>query len=367
MTDARRDSRLMEKALLLAGRGRGRVEPNPMVGAVVSRDGEIVGLGWHARFGGPHAEPAALADAGEKAKGATVHVTLEPCAHRGKTPPCADALIAAGVRRVVIAAADPDPRAVGRGPGRLREAGIEVVEGVLAEEAKALNARYERHLASDLPFTIAKWAMTLDGKIADVERGSRYVTGPESRRLVHEIRGSVDAIVVGIGTLLADDPDLTVREGEPTREPVRVILDSRLRVPLMSRVVTGAGEMPTWIVTVEGADDARRAALEDAGVRVIAAPSAGGHVDLAAGFRALKAEGIARVLLEGGGEVHTAAFRAGIVHQVMAFVAPKLLGGRAAPTPMDGDGVRLIADPILVEEWETRALGEDILLEGFVA
>jgi len=361
------DLRLMRKALLLAGRGRGRVEPNPMVGAVVVRDGEVVGHGHHARFGGPHAEPAALADSGAAANGATVYVTLEPCSHRGKTPPCADALIEAGVSRVVIATPDPNPDTSGRGPKRLRDAGIDVTEGVLEAEARALNARYERHLDSEFPHTIAKWAMTLDGKIADVDRGSRYITGPDSRRLVHEIRGSVDAIVVGIGTLLADDPDLTVREGEPTRSPVRVVLDSKLRTPTMAKVVAQVAEMPTWIVTTETADPERRAALESAGCRVLPVPSADGHVDLAAAFRALSSEGIGRVLLEGGGAVHTAAFRAGIVHQVMAFVAPKLLGGRAAPTPMDGEGARLIGDAIRVEEWEVTRMGGDVLLEGFVS
>jgi len=368
MTDPGPDleERLMRKALLLAGRGRGRVEPNPMVGAVVTRDGEVIGHGYHARYGGPHAEPVALGDAGEEARGATVYVTLEPCAHRGKTSPCADALIDAGVRRVVIAAPDPNPLTAGRGPERLAEAGIEVASGVLRDEARALNLRYERHLDSDLPFTIAKWAMTLDGKIADVERGSRSITGPDSLRLVHEIRGSVDVIAVGIGTLLADDPDLTVRGGEPTRSPVRVVLDSNLRTPLMARVVAGADEMPTWIVAVEGADPERRAALEAAGCRVLPVAAAAGRLDLAAAFRALKAEGVARVLLEGGGAVHAAAFRAGIVHQVLAFVAPKLLGGRGAPTPLDGEGVRLIGDPLLVEEWEVARLGDDVLLEGFV-
>jgi diaminohydroxyphosphoribosylaminopyrimidine deaminase/5-amino-6-(5-phosphoribosylamino)uracil reductase len=361
------DRRLMRKALLLAKRGRGRVEPNPTVGAIVARGAEVVGYGFHARFGGPHAEPAALADAGDAAKGATVYVTLEPCSHRGKTPPCADALIEAGVGRVVIAAPDPNPLTSGRGPERLRAAGVEVTEGVLAADARELNVRYERHLVSDLPHTIAKWAMTLDGKIADVERGSRYVTGPASLRLVHEIRGAVDAIVVGIGTLLADDPDLTVREGQPTREPVRVVLDSKLRTPLMAKVVAGAADMPTWILTTEGADAERKEALEGAGCRVLPVAAADGHVDLAAAFRALKSEGIARVLLEGGGAVHTAAFRAGVVHQVMAFVAPKLLGGRAAPTPMDGEGARLIADPIAVEAWEFTRLGDDALMEGFVA
>jgi diaminohydroxyphosphoribosylaminopyrimidine deaminase/5-amino-6-(5-phosphoribosylamino)uracil reductase len=366
-TGPARDEGLMRKALLLAAKGRGRVEPNPVVGAIVVRDGREVGHGWHARFGGPHAEPDALADAGQAAEGSTVYVSLEPCAHTGKkTPPCTDALIEAKVARVVIAAEDPNPATTGLGPRRLREAGIEVTTGVLANEASALNPRFPRWLESDRPFVIAKWAMTLDGKIADVERGSKYITGPDSRRLVHEIRGSVDAVAVGVGTVIADDPDLTVRDVDSTREPVRVILDSHLRTPLASRVVTGVDAMPTWIVTTTEASADKRDALEQAGCRVLSVDAESGHVDLAAAFRVLKAEGLSRILLEGGGEVHTSAFRAGIVDHVMAFIAPKLLGGRAAPGPLGGDGVRLIADPLPVVEWTQSRLGNDFLLEGFV-
>ena len=369
MTEAlpERDESLMQKALLLADRGRGRVEPNPVVGAIVVQGERVVGHGWHGRFGGPHAEPNALADAGDAAEGSTVYVTLEPCAHEGKkTPPCADALMAAKVARVVIGANDPNPATTGLGERRLREAGIEVVTGVLADEAAALNPRFPRWLESDRPFTIAKWAMTLDGKIADVERGSKYITGPDSRRLVHEIRGSVDAVVVGVGTVLADDPELTVRDASSTREPVRVILDSNLRTPLSSRIVTSVDAMPTWIVTTPDAPAARREALTAAGCRVITTEAEAGHVDLASAFRLLKAEGLSRILLEGGGEVHTSAFRAGIVDHVMAFIAPKLLGGRAAPGPLGGEGVRLIADPLPVVEWTQSRLGDDVLLEGFI-
>ncbi|MEN8152264.1 MAG: bifunctional diaminohydroxyphosphoribosylaminopyrimidine deaminase/5-amino-6-(5-phosphoribosylamino)uracil reductase RibD [Planctomycetota bacterium] len=362
-----RDESLMRKAILLAEFGRGRVEPNPRVGAIVARGDRCVGRGWHARFGGPHAEPNALAEAGDAAEGATVYVTLEPCAHEAKkTPPCTQALIDAKVARVVIAAEDPNPQTTGLGSRRLQEAGIEVTTGVLADEAAKLNPRFEHWLSSGRPFVIAKWAMTLDGKIADVERGSKYITGPDSRRLVHEIRGSVDAVAVGVGTVLADDPDLTVRDVTSTREPVRVILDSTLRTPVLARVVTSSEVMPTWIVTTARASAEKRQALESAGCRVLVTEAEAGHVDLGAAFRLLKAEGLSRILLEGGGEVHTSAFRAGVVDHVMAFVAPKLLGGRAAPGPLGGDGVRLIADPLPVEEWTTTPLGEDVLLEGFI-
>ncbi|MHC4860302.1 MAG: bifunctional diaminohydroxyphosphoribosylaminopyrimidine deaminase/5-amino-6-(5-phosphoribosylamino)uracil reductase RibD [Planctomycetota bacterium] len=360
------DRKFMARAIELAARGRGRVEPNPVVGAVVVRDGSIVGEGHHARFGGDHAEVAALRAAGADAAGATLYVTLEPCAHRGKTPPCADAVLEAGVTRVVIAARDPNPRTAGKGPARLREAGLELSEGVLEAESRALNAPYERHRGSGLPWTIAKWAMSADGKIGDVDGGSRYITGPEARRLVHEIRGAVDAVVVGIGTVLADDPDLSPREGAPTCDPVRVVLDSRLRTPSTSVLVRSARERPTWLVTGEDPDVEAARRLEGEGCRVLTVPRGDRGLDLTAAFRTLFREGRERVLLEGGGEVHASAFLAGVVHQVMAFMAPIVLGGSAAPSPLGGSGLRRISEALRLVSTRVTPLGEDVLLEGLL-
>jgi diaminohydroxyphosphoribosylaminopyrimidine deaminase/5-amino-6-(5-phosphoribosylamino)uracil reductase len=250
------DAHLMRIALALAEGGRGRVEPNPVVGCVVVRDGSIAGRGGHRVYGGPHAEIEALAVAGEAARGADLVVTLEPCGHHGKTPPCAEAIARAGVRRVVYAASDPNPEANGKGLAILAEAGIEVRGGVLAEEARALNVRFERWLAGARPWVIAKWGASLDGRVADAAGGSRYITGEASRKLVHEIRAAVDAIVVGAGTVLADDPSLTCRTGGAS--PHRVILDRRLRTPPDARVVATAAEVPTTILARPGVDGGRR-------------------------------------------------------------------------------------------------------------
>jgi diaminohydroxyphosphoribosylaminopyrimidine deaminase/5-amino-6-(5-phosphoribosylamino)uracil reductase len=360
------DVRFMAEALGLAEHGRFRVEPNPVVGAVVVRDGLAVGSGFHAAYGADHAEVAALGAAGDAARGATLYVTLEPCGHRGKTPPCVEAILAAGVRRVVYAAADRNPLTAGRGPDLLRAAGLEVCSGVLAEEAGALNPGYEAHLSGDLPWTIAKWAMTLDGKIADVRGASGPISGPEAHRLVHEIRGASDAVVVGIGTVLADDPLLTAREVVKWREAARVVLDSRLRIPPESRLVATARETPVWIAAGSGAAVAAERRLAEAGCRVLRFEEEGGRLLLVDVFRRLRADGVGRLLLEGGGEVHAAALGGGLVRQVMAFIAPILLGGRAAPTPVAGGGFRGIADPARLARSVRRSIGSDVLVEGYL-
>ncbi len=354
----------MREALDLAERGRGRVEPNPVVGAVIVKDGHVVGRGWHARFGGPHAEVAALASAGHAAAGADAYITLEPCGHEGKTPPCARALVSAGIRRVVYAAPDLNPLTAGRGPRLLEEAGLEISGGLCKAEARALNLRFERHLESDLPWTISKWAMTLDGKIADVEGGSRFITGPESRKVVHEMRGAVDAVAVGVGTVIADDPDLTAREGTVLRPAARLVIDTDLRIPPDARLVATADQAATLIACAPDATGQEE--LRRAGCRVLCTPRGPGGLDLAALFRALRVEGLARILVEGGGKIHAAAFAAGIVHQVMGFVAPLVLGGRLAPTPVDGPGFARIAGALRLEGVRTSVHGVDVLVEGFV-
>lgn len=312
----------MRRALSLARRGWGQTAPNPMVGAVVVRDGAVVGEGYHARFGEAHAEVAALRAAGELARGATVYVTLEPCAHFGKTPPCTNALIAAGVARVVVAVRDPNPVAAG-GLERLREAGIAVTTGVEEEAAWELNAPFFNAVASRRPWVTLKLAVSLDGAIADAEGRSRWLTGPRARAAVHLLRAGSDAVAVGIGTVLADDPLLTVRDAPAPRiPPRRVIFDRHARTPLQSRLVETAREVPT-IVVAESPDAARARALEAAGVEILRAPSLGDALEALAGA------GVRSLLVEGGARLAGALLASALVHRLIIFQAPVLLGAGA--------------------------------------
>jgi diaminohydroxyphosphoribosylaminopyrimidine deaminase/5-amino-6-(5-phosphoribosylamino)uracil reductase len=354
----------MAEALALAAHGRFRVEPNPMVGAIVlDRGGNVAGRGFHARWGGPHAEAAALAEAGEKARGGTLVVTLEPCAHTGKkTPPCAAALVAAGVARVVAGAADPNPATAGRAAREFAEAGIAYETGVLEERCRDAVRRYARHLAADRPWIVAKWAMSLDGRISDASGASRWISGESSRALVHEWRASCDAVIVGRGTVEADDPSLTTRV-PGGRNPLRVVLDSALSTPLSAKVVATARETPTLVVCSEGADKDRRAALEIRDVEVAAVAFDGpGRVDLAAALRELHRRGVRRALLESGGGLAGSFARAGLVDQVAAFAAPVLLG--AGHPPSHGAGWPIGEAPRL-EDVRVTPVGEDALIEGY--
>jgi diaminohydroxyphosphoribosylaminopyrimidine deaminase/5-amino-6-(5-phosphoribosylamino)uracil reductase len=322
----RDDRRALRRALALAARGRGRTAPNPLVGAVVVRDGRIVGEGWHAEYGAPHAEVMALRAAGDAARGATVVVTLEPCAHHGKTPPCTDALRAAGVARVVYGAADPNPVARG-GAAVLREAGIEVVGPLDPQAVHDLDPAFFHAFASDRPFVTLKLALSLDGAIAPADRTPRWLTGAAARREVHRQRAAHDAVLVGIGTVLADDPLLTVRgtTPPPRRPPARVVLDRRARLPLASRLVRGVDAAPVCVLAVDAPGDAadRRAALAAAGVQVLVAP------DLPAQLRALRGAGIGAVYCEGGAAVAEALLAAGAVDRLVIFRSPERLGADA--------------------------------------
>lgn len=323
------DTRFMRRALALAERGWGRVEPNPRVGAVVVRDGEVVGEGWHAEFGGPHAEVAALRAAGERARGATLYVTLEPCSHFGKTPPCSLAVRDAGIARLVFACRDPNPRAEG-GAAVLAEAGVEVVVGVEEAAARDLNARFFHAVGAagaERPWVELKLALSLDAQVADLQGRSAWITSEAARSEVHRLRAGHDAVAVGIGTALADDPRLTVRgEVMPRRPPVRVVFDRRLRLPLDGYLVRTAGEAPLCVVGGPDAPAAARRELERRGVRVLAAG------DLAAAMRALREVGIESVFCEGGAAFASALLEAGLVDRLSLFYAPLLLGprGRAA-------------------------------------
>lgn len=318
----------MQRALELAERGRGQVEPNPLVGAVVVRDGAVVGEGWHVGFGLPHAEVEALRDAGAAARGATVYVTLEPCSHHGKTPPCTDALLAAGVERVVYAVADPNPRAAGGG-AVLREAGVAVGSGPGEEGARWQNARFFHAFSSagaGRPWIELKLALSLDGRLADRDGRSGWITGELARAEVHRIRAGHDAVAVGIGTVLADDPLLTVRGATvPRRTPVRIVFDRNLRTPVSSRLVRSAAEAPLWIVAAPDADPAARHALEGVGARVLMA------AELRSALGMLREEGLASILCEGGSAMAAAHVEAGLVDRLTLFYAPVLLGAAGRP------------------------------------
>ncbi len=362
--DRARLERLVAEALALAAHGRFRVEPNPIVGAIVlDRDGAVAGRGFHARWGGPHAEIAALAEAGERARGGTLVVTLEPCANSGKkTPPCVPAIVATGVARVVAGTGDPSPATAGRAANELAAAGILYECGMLDEKCRASIARFVRHLGSDRPWIVAKWAMSIDGRIADAAGASRWISGDRSRELVHELRGAADAVVVGRGTIEADDPSLTCR-APGGRNPLRVVLDSTLAVSPESKVVATARETPTLLICSEGADASRRAELERRGAEVVELAWDGpGQVDPAAAMRVLHGRGVRRVLLESGGRVAGAFARAGIVDQVAVFSAPILLG--AGPSPTHGGGWPIEEAPRL-EDVRVTSVGEDALIEGY--
>jgi diaminohydroxyphosphoribosylaminopyrimidine deaminase/5-amino-6-(5-phosphoribosylamino)uracil reductase len=359
------DAFWMRRALAEAARGRGAVEPNPMVGAVVVRDGRLVGVGHHARFGGPHAEVVALGVAGEAARGATLHITLEPCCHHGKTPPCTDAVIAAGVGRVVAAMFDPFSKVAGGGLSRLRDAGIAVEVGVEADEARQLNAPYLKRLATGRPYVTAKWAMTLDGKIATASGDSVWISGPQSRALVHEVRGRMDAIAVGIGTVLADDPRLTARPPGP-RVAARVVLDGAARLPRESRLVRSAREAPVVVAVTDRAPADLREALVAAGCEVLAFPGEG-PVPVEPLLTELGRRGMTNLLVEGGSRVLGAFFDAGQVDEVDVFLAPVLLGGGS-----DVPAVRGVSEParmaeaLRLDRAEVSRAGPDVRLRGTI-
>lgn len=357
----------MRRALELAGRARGLTSPNPMVGAVVVRDGEVVGEGFHEAAGRPHAEIEALRVAGERARGATLYVTLEPCAHWGRTPPCAPAVVDAGIRRVVVALEDPHPLVAGRGLEILRQAGLEVTVGMLADEAATQNRVFLTAVREGRPHVTLKAAMTLDGKIADLYGESRWITGEEARLEGHRLRAEADAIVVGLTTVLRDDPQLTVRLPTPwPREPYRVVLDAEARTPTNARLIAAGTPARALIAVGAGAPAERVTRLTEAGATVLLLPTRGGRVEPAALLAALYAREVRAVLLEGGGEVHGTFVDAGLVDRVAIFVAPRLLGGREATPVVAGVG-RALKEALPLIGWSVRPLGADLLIEADVA
>jgi diaminohydroxyphosphoribosylaminopyrimidine deaminase/5-amino-6-(5-phosphoribosylamino)uracil reductase len=361
------DLEWMTRALTLAARGRGLTSPNPMVGAIVVRDGAVLAERFHERAGAAHAEAAALAEAGERARGATLYVTLEPCNHVGRTPPCVDAIIRAGIRRVVSATRDPNPRVKGGGAGALVAAGVELATPCLERAARELNRTFFTAVERQRPHVTVKWAMTLDGKIAAFDRRSQWITGEPARQEGHRLRSQCDAIVTGIGTVLADDPALTVRLPQPwPREPYRVVVDSRARLPLDAKLLQTGSRSRVLVAVGEAAAPHRLAALESAGVTVLACKSRDGRVDVADLGARLFALDVTAVLLEAGGELAGAFVQAGLVDRVAAFVAPTLVGGGAAPTPVGGPGLTLPSALRLIN-MTTRPIGTDWLIEADVA
>lgn len=353
----------MAAALALAERGLGEVWPNPSVGCVIVRDGHVVGRGRTGKGGRPHGETEALRQAGERAKGGVAYITLEPCNHHGKTPPCTEALMAAGIARAVVACEDPDPRVLGSGIARLRGAEIAVDVGLEAERARALNEGFFLRVLERRPLTTLKLATTLDGRIATRQGESRWITGEVARAWGHGLRAGHDAIMVGIGTALADDPDLTCRlPGLEARSPIRIVVDSRLRLPMTSRLVRTAARVPTWIVTLKGGCPGDRCrAFADCGVELVEVPAgAMGEVPIRAVLEALAQRGLTRVLVEGGARLAASLLQARLVDRLEWFRAAKVLGGDALPAAV-GFGLERLADGPAFERTAIRQAGEDVL------
>jgi diaminohydroxyphosphoribosylaminopyrimidine deaminase/5-amino-6-(5-phosphoribosylamino)uracil reductase len=358
------DEYYMNLALELAQTAKGKTNPNPLVGAIIVQKGMIVGSGLHRKAGEPHAEVHAFRMAGDHAKGATLYVTLEPCSHYGKTPPCAELVKNSGVSRVVIAMKDPNPLVAGKGIKLLEEAGIEVEVGVLEARAARLNERFIHNMVHKRPFVIAKSAMTLDGKLAAYNGHSKWVTGEEARQTVHYLRNEMDSILVGIGTVLADNPSLTTRIAEGGKNPVRIVLDSNLRTPL-DAYITECQNAQTWIFAKEGADLTKAEALKAKGVQVHYAPEADNGLDLAFILQVLFEKGLTDILIEGGSEVNGAFLRAGLIDKYLFYIAPKILGGRHSLTPFTGADVESMDDAVGLDFDTVEHIGNDLLITAY--
>jgi diaminohydroxyphosphoribosylaminopyrimidine deaminase/5-amino-6-(5-phosphoribosylamino)uracil reductase len=382
----------MQRALELAAQGQGAVEPNPLVGCVIAHGAEINGEGWHRRFGGDHAEVEALRLAGPRARGATLYVTLEPCCHQGKTPPCTRAILAAGIARVVAAMRDPFPQVAGGGLAELAAAGVAVDVGVLENDARQLNAPYLKLLATGRPWVLAKWAMTLDGKIATHTGESRWISGELSRQRAHELRGRMDAILVGRGTAERDDPQLTARPGDcpdfrgqraphattglgrengtvpfsAARVAVRIVLDTRASLASASRLVRTAREVPVLVAAGPEAADGDCRRLRDAGCEVRVFAGATPEARLAAVLDELGRRRMTNIMVEGGGRLLGTFLDARLIDEVHVFLAPKLLGGLAAPSPFAGHGIELLSGALVIDRLECELLGPDVYVHGRV-
>jgi diaminohydroxyphosphoribosylaminopyrimidine deaminase / 5-amino-6-(5-phosphoribosylamino)uracil reductase len=357
----------MKMALDLAEQGIGYTSPNPMVGAVVVKDGKVVGRGWHQIPGGPHAEVYAIDDAGEQAKGADIYVTLEPCNHHGKTPPCTEKIIKAGIRRVIMAMTDPNPDVAGGGAQRLEQAGIPVVSGVCEKEAQQLIEFFTKYVKTKRPFVILKIAATLDGRIATRTGDSKWITGETSRKYVHALRHAVDAILVGANTVKTDNPQLTTRlEGKKGKDPTRIILDTNLSIPEEAKVLHNDSASDTIIITGNSVSLEKKSRLEKMGAQIIDAKLKDNLIDLNALMDQLGQMRITSLLIEGGSRVAAEAINAGIVDKICLFYAPKILGGDDGVPMLRGVGPALMSQSIAVRDITVRRFDEDMMIEGYI-
>ncbi len=365
---AAKDKHYMLQAFRLAEKGRGRTRPNPMVGAILVKDDSIIGKGYHKKAGTNHAEIIALNEAGENAKGATLYVTLEPCCHQGATPPCVDKIIQAKPARVVIAMPDPNPKVGGRGIRLLREAGIQVEVGLLENKARFQNEIFLKYVTTNIPFVILTIALTMDGKIATKTGDSKWVSGPESRQRVHQIRNQVDATCVGIGTIIRDDSRLTTRLiDKHGRDPLRVVIDSLLKVPIKANIFIQKSNASNIIVTTKNAFFKRMHEIEKTGSRVLEVNShERNKVDLKDMIKELGKMGITSIMIEGGAEIAASAIKEDIVDKVIFFISPKIIGGKTAPCPIGGEGIAKMSDAIKLKHIKTKNYGEDIMIEGYI-
>jgi diaminohydroxyphosphoribosylaminopyrimidine deaminase/5-amino-6-(5-phosphoribosylamino)uracil reductase len=359
-----RDARHMSRAIALAAEGRGRTSPNPLVGAVIVKDGRTIGEGFHAAAGEPHAERMALAACTEDPAGATLYVSLEPCCHTGRTPPCTEAIVAAGIARVVVASDDPTEKAAGRGLGMLRDEGVEVaiLDGEVVEAARLLNQPFRKHAKTGLPLVVFKTAMTLDGKAATGSGDSKWISGDESRARAHRWRSELDAVAVGIGTATVDDPQLTARVEAVYRQPLRVVFDSEAQLPPESNLVRSAPEVPVLLVCSRAASRTAVQALEAAGVEVVVASGGTEAARVLSGLAELGARDIQSLLLEGGPHLAGAFFDADAIDEVRTFVAPALIGGRQARMPVEGEGMEQVAAARRALATDVERLGDDVLI-----
>ncbi len=365
-----RDREYMTLALRLAVKGRGSTSPNPMVGALVVTRGRIVGQGSHRKAGGPHAEVIALSQAGSRAKGGTLYVTLEPCSHlKKRTPPCVPLVVASGVRRVVVAMVDPNPQVKGNGVAQLTRAGIRVDVGCCEDEARQLNEAYIYRVQTGHPFTILKAGMSLDGKIATASGESQWITGEAARKQAHRLRADTDAVLVGIGTVLRDNPQLTARVTDDPlrttgRQPLRIVVDSRLRIPLKAKVLQDQHRAHTLIATTAAAPASKIKSLKDRGIDVLVLPKAGGHVNLSVLWARLGQLGVTTVLVEGGSDLNAAVLRAGLAQRLMCYVAPLLLGGQDAKGIFGGQSPRRLRSAVPLKNVRIEPIGRDMLIQA---
>lgn len=357
----------MKKAFELAGLGRGRTSPNPLVGAVVVAKGKIVGQGYHRRAGEKHAEIVALEKAGPAAAGADLYVNLEPCSHYGRTPPCTEAIIGSGVRRVFVSTLDPNPRVNGRGVDMLRANGLDVRTGIMEDEARRLNDFYFKYITTGIPFVIMKIAVSIDGKIATRTSDSKWITNDASRERVHGLRQAVDAVMVGLGTVVRDDPLLNVRiKNAKAVQPKRIILDSNLNMPTDRRMFRETPKIETIIATTTGAPEERARKIEQVGCRIIRTDGIGRRVDLKALLAELGRRGITSILIEGGAKMFTSAIEEGIVDRVVAFIAPIIIGGDKALSPLGGRGAEYVREALRLKDVRIEILGDNVMVDGYL-